>query len=485
MVIVLKVAIWVLLLYSPAMQEPVYGIPLKGQDINGIKLKGNADTLDVIAIDISGNKVTRDRIILREIMFGAGQRISRDDLLSYMELSRQNLLNTSLFNFVDFSLETLPDDNVRVIVDVVERWYIWPIPIVKLGDRNFNVWWETKDFSRLSYGFYIDWRNFRGRRENLITRLQFGYDQLFDFYYTIPYLNNNQTLGLGFGAGFKGNHETAYITESNMQQFHREEDGYARQDIFAFAQVQFRKNIYNTHLIELRFDHLIFSDSLVQKNPFYTLEGQTRLDYLSFHYKFKSDHRDFAPYPLIGYYVDAEFYKYGFGFEGENAPDYFSLRATFRKFWKLAPKLYYALGVNGKYSPDKRQPYFLVNAIGYGRDIIRSYEYYVIDGNSFGIFKSNLKLAIISQRNAEIGFIRTEKFSRIFFALYSNLFIDMGYVYNPHQRTELDNTLENEFLLGFGAGIDFVTYYDIVLRFEYSVNRMWEHGFFIHFNAPI
>jgi hypothetical protein len=38
---------------------------------------------------------------------------------------------------------------------------------------------------------------------------------------------------------------------------------------------------------------------------------------------------------------------------------------------------------------------------------------------------------------------------------------------------------------GAGIGIDMVTYYDIVLRFEYSVTRQGDRGFFISFEADI
>ena len=33
--------------------------------------------------------------------------------------------------------------------------------------------------------------------------------------------------------------------------------------------------------------------------------------------------------------------------------------------------------------------------------------------------------------------------------------------------------------------VDYVTYYDVVIRFEYSINRKLERGLFIHFNAGI
>jgi hypothetical protein len=45
--------------------------------------------------------------------------------------------------------------------------------------------------------------------------------------------------------------------------------------------------------------------------------------------------------------------------------------------------------------------------------------------------------------------------------------------------------LSNRYLHGMGAGIDYVTYYDLVFRVEYSWNREGEHGLFLHFTAPI
>ena len=45
--------------------------------------------------------------------------------------------------------------------------------------------------------------------------------------------------------------------------------------------------------------------------------------------------------------------------------------------------------------------------------------------------------------------------------------------------------LDNKFIFGTGIGLDFVTYYDKVLRLEYGINDMGETGLFIHFVAPI
>src|SRR5262245_6345831 len=97
-------------------------------------------------IILAGNKVTRDYILLRELTFHTGDTLY--DLDSTFHRSEENLINTSLFHKADITW--LADGNtLRVFIIVFERWYIFPVPILEIADRNFNEWWKTKDFSRL------------------------------------------------------------------------------------------------------------------------------------------------------------------------------------------------------------------------------------------------------------------------------------------------------------------------------------------------
>ena len=462
-----------------------FGIPVQGQPVS----QSVPDSQEIIidSVVLSGNKVTRDHIIYRELMVRQGDTLDATGIDSLLIHSRENLMNTFLFNFVDISREASGSDSSRQVIriSVTERWYIWPIPILKISDRNFNVWWETKDFSRLSYGFYIDWQNFRGRKEDLLMRFQFGYDQLYDFHYTKPYINQKKTLGIGLGAGYWSRKETASMTMYNKQEFFRDPAEFARQDIFAFGQLHLRPNIYNSHLFELRYDHHEFSDSLLYQNENYSVDGANVVQYLTLHYLLKLDHRDYKTYPLEGYYADFELIKQGLWTFKENTLDNFYIQATFRKFWELGHRVYFATGINGKATFGQTQPYFAIRGIGYDRDIVRSYEYYVVDAQHFGILKSNIKFALVPQTTYEFHTIRNKKFGKIFYALYLNVFFDAGYgVYTQDFGSET-NDLQNVPLLGYGTGIDFVTYYDIVIRCEFSMNFLNEAGIFLHFRAPI
>jgi hypothetical protein len=63
------------------------------------------------------------------------------------------------------------------------------------------------------------------------------------------------------------------------------------------------------------------------------------------------------------------------------------------------------------------------------------------------------------------------------FAFFLKGYGDLGYAYTPELGI---SRLNNKLLRTWGAGIDIVTFYDIVLRFEYSFNQLGDQGLFFH-----
>lgn len=442
---------------------------------------------EVVRIDtviISGNEKTRDGIILRECLFDTGDQLVNDSLAPMIRRSEENLMNTGLFNFATITPNYLDEDMqaLAVTVEVVERWYIWPVPIIRISDRNFNVWWENRDFSRISYGFYIDWKNFTGRMDKMRAHLQLGYDEEIRFEYSTPYLNRKKTFGAGLSYGFRQNHEVAAGTKDNRHIFYKDPEEFVFRNFFISTKATLRQSYYNIHEFSLGYSFYQFDDSLLVLYPWYS-SGTTRDEFLSVFYRYKSDHRDYHAYPLNGHYFDLEISKIGLGlFNG--GPDFITVGSTFRKYWQLNRFLHYAFGMNGLFSNDSYQPYYLVRGIGYGRDVVRGYEYYVIDAQNFAIFKSNLKFTLFNKPNAKIPFIKSEKFGRLFYGFYLNFFADVGYADKSYYYGE-NGAMHNKLLFGYGAGLDFTTYYDVVIRAEYSFNVQGESGLFIHFMASI
>jgi outer membrane protein assembly factor BamA len=435
----------------------------------------------VRSLTYTGNKITRDRIIQREILFREGDSLSAGEFSRQAEQSRKNLFNTSLFNFVtlDTSFTAGSDHLVDVNYDVLERWYIWPVPIFELADRNLNSWLQRSDWNRLNYGMYLTWNNFRGRRERLIVYARFGYDENYHFKYQIPYINKAQTLGLGFAAGFMQNHEIAYNSAENREVFFKSEVSYPRREVFGYTEIFFRKGIHNQHWGIFGYTDLQVADSVLLLNPEYSFGGSTQNQSFNIWYQYRSDYRDYRQYPLNGHYFDVEIDKRGLGLIQGSEVNALSVKANIRKYIHIKGKFYWASGLTVKYSPISDIPYAYLQGLGYKRDYIRGYEYYVVDAQHFGLLKNNLKFELVSQRVQEFKFIPTDKFNKLYYAFYLNLFADLGYAIDNRNNAMSANPLANELLPGYGIGIDFVTYYDFVFRLEYSFNKKGESGFFI------
>jgi len=319
------------------------------------------------SITFTGNKVTRDRIIERELLIKENDTLNSAEFTQKVEQSRKNLINTSLFNFVtvDSTFVEGSDNEIDINIDFLERWYIWPVPILEFADRNFNEWLKKKDWNRINYGLFLTWNNFRGRREKLILYARFGFDENYHFKYQIPYINKKQTLGMGFAAGFLRNHEIAYNSENNKEVLYRNEDIYPRQEIFAYSEVYYRKGIHNQHWGVLGYTDLLVSDSVLILNPDYGFGNSTRNQSINLFYQYRSDYRDYKQYPLNGYYFDAEFDKRGLGIIPNSDVNALYLKANIRKYNRIKGRFYWASGLTVKYSPIEDQPYAYMQGFGY------------------------------------------------------------------------------------------------------------------------
>ncbi len=440
----------------------------------------NSFPVIISKISIAGNKITKDRIVLRELFFKENDTIAPGELKEKLIRSRQNLLNSSLFNFATISY-VLNDNRAEVSIFLVERWYTIPIPLFELADPNFNTWWLTKDFSRTYYGIYLLRENFRGLKESLRLKVQFGYAEQFAIQYNAPYINKKQTIGLGFTVSHSRNKEITYKTIANKRIFYHDFGKYVKDDFYATTQLTIRNNIYNTHGFQLKYNGISIDDTISRISSDYLNNNSLKANVLMFGYDFVRDKSDYKFYPLSGYYSELELVKYGSGiFKQEPNFVYFTTRL--KKFWKLSPTWFYAASASAKHSFAGQQPYFLQKGLGY-LDNVRAYEYYVVDGQSWFVAKTNLKYRLISPKVQKVNVFNTSKINTLHYAVYLNFFADAGYVKDSYYKNT--NALSNSWLFGYGIGLDYVTYYDKTLRFEYSINRMGQGGFFINIQAPI
>jgi hypothetical protein len=316
--------------------------------------------------------------------------------------------------------------------------------------------------------------------ERLNIIIQGGFDKRFGVKWTIPYLTKSQSFGIGVAANYQVNREVAYATEDNKLLYYKSEEGYAKQWGFGAIDFTFRPKFNYLHTLTLGFDHISYQDTLLSLNPEFTY-GDTQYSFFSLGYLYKHDFRDYIPYPLLGYYFDVGLVKQGLGVTGDI--DNWTARFVFDHYIQLYKRWYFAYSFSAQFTDQEYLPYFITPGIGYPGMEIRGYELYIINGQNFGLFKSNFKFEIIPRTVKRIKWIKTDKFGKVFYALYANLFFDAAYA--SDQQDYQNNQLANQIIWGTGLGIDFVTYYDLVIRLEYTINKQGDHGFYLNLVAPI
>ncbi len=433
-----------------------------------------------MGVTISGNAITQERIILRELVLREGDTLGSTAMYEKLERSRQNLMNTGLFNTVTVLPLYLDPRSVMVEVTVNERWYWWPSFIFDLADPNFNTWWLTKDFDRVNYGMYLFRYNLRGRNETAYIKAQFGYTRQFGIRYKVPNLDASQRWGFSIGAAYEEQAEVTAGTQDNLRTLVRDFDGSNREHWGGDVEVTYRRSHDIRHTARLRYTRAQVRDTIVQVASDYFDGNATDTRYLTLGYSFIWDRRDSRVFPRSGHFEEVRADRYGLGVLDRAAPDITTLYGTTKHWWRLHDKWTLALSARGKYTFGT-PPYYVQEGIGYSH-AVRGYEYYVIDGEHFALGKANVVFQLVKPRTYRLEAVPLEAFRTLYVAVYLNLFSDWGHVWDS--RYAESNFLANRWINGNGIGLDVVTSYDQVLRGEYTVNALGEHGFFLHFTQP-
>ncbi len=450
---------------------------------NSIEEVSKVDYLMIEDIQMIGNKRTKEQIILRELSFEIGDVLLESDLSALFKEDKNKLIRTRLFLSVDIEYNKLPSNKVSVLIKVSERWYIFPFPIFKIHARNFNDWWQNldHDFNRTSYGIKFYQYNIRGRNEKLKLQAQFGFIKDFEIRYQIPYLNKTQKNGLSMGVGYTQNNQIVFETRENKQKFI--DFGNTTGDAsYAYLIFTNRPSFYSTNSLTIAYQKDNVHDSIAILNPNYFQNGTASQYYFRLKYQFKKDHRNEVAYPLHGYLLDFSINKLGLGISDDI--NQLEVSINYFKFIDLNKNYYLSTRIGGEFNALNNSSYKNARAIGYKPNSIRGYELYVVDGQNFVLHKTTFKKQLFKAEGT-IPFLKAKQFKTVPIAVYLKTYFDWGYVSNDYSNSEQQNSLTNQFLYGTGLGLDIVTYYDFVLRIEYSLNNNGDTGFFINFKSDL
>ena len=456
----------------------------------GHSVSDTSQYIRVRQVTFTGNYRTREHIIRREMDVRTGDVLTAQRLDSLLEFDRRKILNTNLFVTVELKRKTIDSDTtgmafytadgkliatpqtVDLEVVVKEQWYLLAFPVFELADRNFNEWWyeRGRDLSRTIYGTYILHQNLTGNNDRLRLRAEFGFIPRLDLYYSRPYLGKKQKLGMTVGMIRLTNRTLPYRTRADKLIFFPS-DSRVRERLNPYITFTYRPRFYGFHSITAQYSHTTLSDTVARLNPNYFLEGRRQQRYFQLSYSHFFDRRDRVQYPLRGFYYGLVFSRLGL-FSSDDVQQW-EATANYGRYFSLGKKLFFSYSLKAKTSSPFLQPFLQTRGLGYGTDLVRGYELYVIDGQHFALAKTNLRYQLLNRTFNLSKFIKMRQFNTFPLAIYPNIYADFGYTRN--QYSSLNNsTLANRPLMGIGIGLDVVTWYNFVGRLNYSVNHLGE-----------
>lgn len=466
-------------------------IPLQGQSFALLSLDSETyvdseilkDSVEIVEIKVEGQKVTKDAIILRELAIKTGDYIHRNNLATVLEKESNKIFNTDLFVKSTIEAKEIRPNKIELLIKVSEQWYIFPVPIFELSDRNLNEWWTqyNHNFSRVDYGLRLRIKNFRGRNEDLKFLIQGGFTEKIALTYRIPYLNKKKTIGSHFDFLYAENKNVPFQILNNRLNF-MDSSRVLLDRVRLGGGLSLRSKFYNTHSFVISFHKNHIADRIAELNPNYFGDSRTEQRFLLLEYTFNRDFRNRAAYPTKGYYGSMRVTKKGLGFWDDL--DTFSFEAHLAKFFQINPSVFFSTSLLTKFTLPKELPYTEIKAVGYRPVVARGYELSVINGSSYLLSKNTLRLKLFEgeQKIKTLKFLPNQ-FKTIPMQGYFKIYTDFTKVQNKQSQVNEIQDLNNRWLWTAGAGFDFVTFYSLVARFEYSINSELDRGFFFNLKS--
>jgi outer membrane protein assembly factor BamA len=438
----------------------------------------SAQKVKIEDISIIGNNHTKPIVVYKELDFKVGDSLDLFKIAKIFDENEKRLLSIGLFNLCKMNLKSLDSDKntANIEINVKEGWYIYPAPIFELADRSFNVWVKEMNcnFARVNYGGRLDHLNLTGHRDKLKLKVQTGYTTKYELNYGLPYLFNS--WGLSFNSSYAQNKEIGYINEGNKVLFKKlADERVLLRRLRIGMELSNRFNVFGTQYLNLQY-HNNRIDDVVNKelNPNYFPNRGNYIQYLSLEYYYKYNKTVFPIYPEGGYAYALYAKKDGLGFGNYNQ---FSVGGEYEAYKKITKRIILGGKIKiNSFLGKSDIPYSNNSALGYGRDALRGYELYVMDGKSYGWYKSSARILFLDRKYSIDDYVPLKAFNVIPIRMYLKLTNEGGYAYEPLYINT--NTLNNKFIHGGGPGLDIILYNNALISLEYNFNILGQKSFY-------
>ncbi len=393
------------------------------------------------SVEIRGNKITENDIILRELTFEKGDTVSNYTV----EYDRERIFSLGIFTRVDLYVKRIDEINILVI-DVDESWYIYPLPFVELKDR---------DWKKFSYGLDLVVQNFRGRNELLQVRGSLGYDPSILLSYYKPEIIKGSDIYFNSLLSYSSIRNKSSIAEYLY-------GGQFDQKIFQIL-ITIGKRFGSYHRFGVNFGYNYVASPVFIKGISASDERIDRMPIVGATYSY--DSRDLAQFPKNGIYAAAGIQFKGLGLNGIK---YQVANIDFREYRPVIDNLYFKWRFATRITFGNLVPYYDFSFLGY-QERVRGHFNDVQEGNNYYIGSAEFYYPLIKDINVNLDFVPLIPKSLLSYriALYSGVFGDAGVAKLRHQKLNF-----NDFQSGYGLGLTLLILPYNAVRFEFALNEL-------------
>lgn len=415
------------------------------------------DSLDLTVQDIiiTGNKVTKDEVILRQMKIKKGSKFSSEDYKS--DLHR--IYNLGLFNRVDILPVPVSDKYVVVEVVVQEKWYIYPMPEAGLDEG---------EWSKLWLGMNVRWANFRGRDESLSASFRILYNPSFRVSYRVPWIGENLHLFTAYSVGYSkmrneslqaqdisNGSRTYYSNDTNFDYYH------FNSQVTIGKYLTDKLNIFT----DLSYNYLRVS----QFYPGRTVSPTGKDKYLGIGFGLSFDSRDIREFATKGFYFNSNYTRYGLidrtiNFARYNVESESFIPINFKNdyYITIASKVFTSLAMGPVI------PLYDHEILGYSGNYVRGWRGLAYEGENEFTAYNEIRIPILQPsytKASEFPVLKSMPYIKnmdLKHGLYFSIIYDVGSVWYKDERI-----YDQRFLSGTGIGLEAILPFGYILRTEW------------------
>lgn len=444
------------------------------------------DTIYVFSeIKIYGNTRTKSEVILRELPFSVADTVCQSEILTVVKKAEQNLLKTSLFNFVtvDFSLK---GKEITIEIRVEERWYLWPYPILEHGTRNWSTFLHDRDWSRINYGAAFELHNLGGLDRTLKLKVRAGYREHYLVSYNLNGVGSNRNFSVGALVEFFRQKSFISAVDQNTPLYYRGSSKNVFTNFNTGVVVSNRIKIASVFGAGFNYKSYSLIDTVAfpVEDDIYNFFSSSFANPFVF---FKSDTRNNKVYPVSGvYFVFVGGYWQNLT---DNSSSFLGLKSEFDLHYTLPIKrlsAHFCTSYRLLYETDSQTPFFQTR-LEFGKDFwTRGYEYYYFLGrNSFKI-QNTFSFMLSDFKIHRLPKFLPDEFNKTYSRLYLDLFVDLIYTDAFANDLYFYDDMNGKIRESYGAGISLETYYDRLLQIYVAyVPYFNKTGIFVNYQTPI